>query len=353
MKKSIHLSLALLLVVAVWMLSGALAKAPEVGPVTQPVNRSFEQMKVAVLQSEASEVSREIVLQGELEPRRQVEIRAQTASQVTGLPIVKGKQVAAGTLIIELAAEDRRAQLQRAQAEVRSQKLEVDGARKLEQKGLQAETRVKAAEAALATARADLEKARLELDYTHIKAPFAGVLEQRHVELGSHLEIGDRVALLVDASLLKAVGRVSQPSAGSLRLGQPVHVKLLDGREAQGRLSYVARVGDTETHSFRVEAEIPNAEGLLNAGVSAELRIQIGREPAHFLSPAVLALDARGAVGVKTVTKAGVVQFQEVSLVRTEADGIWVTGLPSRVQVITQGQGFVGSGEAVTPVPAG
>ena len=79
-----------------------------------------------------------------------------------------------------------------------------------------AENRLRAAEAALAAAEAELERAALELEYTRIKAPFDGVLEERFVELGSHLEKGDKAALLVDESELKAVGRVSQQSAGTL-----------------------------------------------------------------------------------------------------------------------------------------
>ena len=172
------------------------------------------------------------------------------------------------------------------------------------------------------------------------------------MELGSHLEKGDRVALLVDESVLKAVGRVSQQSADKLRLGQPISIRLLDGREAEGRVTYISRVGDSETHSFRVEAQVPNPDGRFSAGVSAELRIAVGSESAHFLSPAVLSLDDTGQVGVKTVNDEGVVRFYPITLVRTEAGGVWLSGLPERVRVITQGQGFVNAGQAVIPVPA-
>lgn len=352
MRISTYLSLGLTALAAAWLLSGVLVPSPEREPVPEASKRVIEKTKVTVLDIGAREITREIVLQGELEPRRQVEIRAQTASRVIGLPMAKGDRVTADAVLVELAAEDRDAQLARAQAEVRSKELEVDAARKLESRGLQAENRVKIAEAALAGARAELERARLELDYIRIEAPFAGVLERRYVELGSQVANGDSVALVVDDAVLKAVGRVSQQSAGKLRLGQRIHVKLLDGREATGSLTYIARVGDAETHSFRVEADVPNESGLLNAGVSAELRIAIGREAAHFVSPAVLALDDSGAIGVKTVTGDGVVEFHKVTLVRTAADGVWITGLPARARVINRGQGFVNTGETVVATPA-
>jgi multidrug efflux system membrane fusion protein len=115
-------------------------------------------------------------------------------------------------------------------------------------------------------------------------------------------------------------------------------------------VTYISHLGDEETHSFRMEAEVPNPEGLLSAGVSAEIRIAIGREAAHFLSPAVLSLSEQGEVGVKSVDEDGRVHFHPIELMRSEAQGVWVTGLPSRVRLITQGQEFVNAGEKVIPV---
>lgn len=352
MKRSSYLSLGLLLAVTLWMLSGVITRAPEAAFSADELPKARQAMKVSVLDATAEEIDREVIVQGELEPLRQVEIRAQTASRVVELPADKGEQVETGTVLVQLAEEDRAAQLKRAEAEVSSQKHEVAAMRKLKQKGLQSENRAKAAEAALAAAEAALERSRIELGYTEITAPFAGVLEERYVELGSHVEKGDNVALLVDATVLKAVGRVSQQSAGKLSLGQQIHVQFLDGSEAKGQVTYISRLGDSGTHSFRVEAEVLNPDGLLHAGSSAEIRVAIGRESAHFLSPAVLSLDVNGDVGVKTVNGDGVVEFYPVTLVRTEANGVWVSGLPARARVISQGQGFVSAGESVVPVPA-
>lgn len=351
MKSSTYLSLGLLAAVMVWMLSGAFAKLPEKAP-AEALSRTPQKTKVSVIDVKAEEITREIVVQGELEPVRQVEIRSQTASRVVGLPVDKGEKVNTNTLLIQLAEEDRLAQLKSAEAEVNNQKLEVAGAYKLKKKGLQAENRVKATEAALAMAKAALKKAKLELDYISIKAPFGGVIEERYIELGSHVERGEKVALVVDESVLKAVGRISQQSVPKLILGQQIKVRLMDGREAEGKVTYISRVGDAETHSFRVEAEVPNPEGLLNAGTSAELRIAINKEAAHFLSPSVFSLDGNGVVGVKSVDDEGTVRFYPIDLVHTEVDGVWVSGLPENARVITQGHGFVNAGESVIPVPA-
>ncbi|MEW8347402.1 MAG: efflux RND transporter periplasmic adaptor subunit [Candidatus Thiodiazotropha taylori] len=350
MKNSTYLSIGLLMLVVVWMLSGAMAKVND--PVATEEITSKPVMQVQVLDIKAEMIDREIVVQGELIPNRTIEVRAQTASKVAELPFAKGQRVVAENVIVELDAEDRHAQLKQAEAAVDRFKLEVAGARKLEQRGLQSENQLKSALASLAAAEADLKRARLELDYIRIKAPFSGILEQRYVELGSHLEKGDKVALILDESVLKAVGLVSQQAAGKLAMGQLIKVRLLDGQEAEGHITYISQLGDSETHSFRVEAEIDNQDGRINAGVSAELRIVIGKEQAHFISPAVLALNDSGTVGIKSVDQAGLTAFYPIEFVRTEADGIWVSGLPESVRIISQGQGFVNAGETVIPVPA-
>jgi multidrug efflux system membrane fusion protein len=53
---------------------------------------------------------------------------------------------------------------------------------------------------------------------------------------------------------------------------------------------------------------------------------------------------------VKGVDEDDLVVFHPVDIVRTERDGVWVSGLPERLRVITTGQGYVREGEPVTPV---
>lgn len=360
MKRSAYLSIGLLAAVTVWMASGSLVGAVRTAPdasassessASSPTSASApEPMRVRVTDLTAKTVTRAVSLQGQLEPLRQVEVRAQTGGQVLRLPVDKGARVAKGEVLAELAVDDREAQLSRAQAQVESRRLDLSASEKLGKKGMQAQTQVKAAQAELAAAEAELERLRIDLANTRIRAPFDGVVETRAVELGSLLERGDPVVELVDASVLKAVGHVPQQSAAALALGQQVEVHLLDGRQARGRINYLSRVADPQTRSFRVEAEVDNPDGDLLSGVSAELRIAVGQEPAHFLSPAVLTLNDDGQVGVKAVVTGDQVAFYPIALVRSEAGGVWVSGLPEQVRVITRGQGFVAEGEPVTPV---
>lgn len=310
-------------------------------------------MTVEVETISAVEVMREVVVRGVLEPRRRVEVKAETAGLVKSLPIEKGAKVRRGDVIAVLAEDDRGAQIARIDAEVESQRLDLDGMRKLKQKGLQAETLLKAKEAQLAAALAERKRLQIDLERTRIRAPFDGVLESRDPEIGSLLEQGDVVANIVDQSIIKAVGYVPQQRETSIALGQKVKARLLDGREMTGVLTYIAPVAETGTRSFRVEAEIPNRDASFNAGVTVEIRIAVGMQTAHFVSPAVLALDENGRIGVKALDGDDTVVFHPVEVLRATADGVWLTGLPESLRVVTRGQGFVMAGEIVNPVSGG
>jgi len=97
---------------------------------------------------------------------------------------------------------------------------------------------------------------------------------------------------------------------------------------------------------------VPNPHGELVSGVTSEITIPTPEQKAHLLSPAHLSLDDQGEIGVKAVTDNDTVKFHEVDIVRATAGGIWVTGLPNKIRIVTIGQGFVADGERVTPVLA-
>jgi len=349
MKRSVWMALGLGIAVLAWIVSGSLVRAKDPAAHVD-IAAQASAMKVSVRDLQAGEVQREVVIQGDLEPQRRVQIRAETAGKVAQLPVEKGAAVEAGDLIMVLEENDRRVQLAKAKADVESKQLEVQAMQRLKEKGLQAENHLKAAQAELAAALAERARIGLDLERVRLHAPFGGVVEEREPELGSLVQVGDVVAELVDQSRLKAVGHVPQQSAGPIGLGQRVQIHLLDGRTAEGVLTYVAPVADAATRSFRVEAEVDNAEGRFRAGVSAELRIAVATEKAHFLSPAALTLDDLGRVGVKSVDAANRVQFHPVDLIRSEAEGIWVSGLPAQLRLVIRGQGFIAVGETVDPM---
>lgn len=334
------------LLLAIWLLSGTVQSFGAKALPDQPVKKdALPQVEIRWMQ--AMPVARQQVLQGQLEPWRRVELRAQVSGIVAKLDQDKGAEVSAGQVLISLSPENRPAQLAREQAEVRQREAAAVAAQRLRNDKLISANDLLVVETELADARARLSAARIEVDNTQVRAPFAGVLDERQVELGDYVQPGQALLTVVDISHLKVSAQVPQQVIATLKLGQPVRVQMLDGATLQGQVHFIAAAAEPGTRSFRIEVSVENPERLRLAGASATLHIDTGEAMGHALSPALLSLDKDGRPGVKWLDEQQRVQFSPVQLISVKNDQAWVTGLPPKVALITLGQGFVEAGQKV------
>jgi len=349
MKKSYIIASGLALVIAGWMVTGHFSDSAEnAAPAAQSdAGENPERISVAVRTLKAEDVMRHIIAQGQVEPNRAVTIRAETAGRVAEIVAAEGLAVAAGGVLVRLELNDRKARLNQAKARVRELRSAYEAAKELGQKGYQAQRRVDEAYSAYQSAQAELEQIQLEIDNTTIRTPFDGILERRAVTLGDYIAINGAVATVVDNDPLVVQVQIAQQDIGRVTLGTVASISFATGQEREGRVRFVAPRAEDATRTFRVEIEVPNPESAIPSGTSAEARIPTGIVSAHFISPAQLTLNDAGRVGVKTVTEDRTVAFHPIAIVLAQADGIWVSGLPDTVQVITVGQGFVQDGEEV------
>jgi multidrug efflux system membrane fusion protein len=146
------------------------------------------------------------------------------------------------------------------------------------------------------------------------------------------------------------VGQASEQNVSQLHAGDPATATLVTGETVKGKVRFVANKADPATRTFRVEVQLPNPNNKLRDGVSADIHIPVRKLPAQKISPGILVLDDSGEVGVRIVEK-GIVHFMPVHIVTDNPSGMWVTGLPHKVTVITVGQEFVKDGERVIAVP--
>ena len=364
MRTSIFAAGFLVLALALWMASGLLkspnndttdgsnAGASVKAQSGSETNLDEDFMKVQIEIANLETRSREIVLQGQLEPARVLDIKAEISSTVESLSVSKGQRVQAGDLITTLALNGRDDDLTEANAQVRYASGEQKAASQLLQQGLQSEVRSQQASAALATAVAQRNRITRDIDNTKISAPFNGIINSLPVNLGELVSHGTVIAQLVDDSSFKVTAQVAQQSVNELQLGQAVTLELITGQKLTGTLSFVASMADSQTRSFTVEAKIKNPGENISAGVSASLKIPVETVESVFLTPSALSLGDRGELGAKLVDENNRVEFVPVTLLSTSIDGAWVTGIPKGSRIITLGQAFVAVGERVEPVSA-
>jgi multidrug efflux system membrane fusion protein len=341
-----------------WLVSGQIDRdeSGHVGQVasdnaTETTDMPLPAVRVRDLAAEL--IERDVVANGKTAPERRVQLRAETNGRIIEIGGREGGAVDDGALLIGIDRRDRDVAVLEMQALLRQRQLELEAARKLGEKGFQAETAVAKAEADFATAEAALKRAELELDHTTIEAPFAGILDRRHVEIGDFVDIGDPVATLLDQDPLLVVGEVSETEVGKLKTGMPGTVRLATGERLEATVRYIATQADEQTRTFEIELQVPNPDYRLAAGISAEISVTTETVPAHQVSPSVLVLNDDGRLGVKTVGDNDTVLFMPVDIARADNDHVWLTGLPPTIRLITVGQGFVGDGAKVQPVAVG
>ncbi|MEX0369388.1 MAG: efflux RND transporter periplasmic adaptor subunit [Tateyamaria sp.] len=363
-------------------------------------------IRVLARKSVAREIDSAVILRGQTEAHREVEVRAETSSTVVSPPLRKGAFVEAGQLMCELDPGTRAATLAEARArlaEAIASKTEAESripesesrvvearalidealvnqnaARRLSEGGFAAETRVKNADAAVAAAEAALEAARAgvsaakaglqsadatiesaaasvataekEMERLEIRAPFAGLLESDTAELGTLLQPGSLCATVIQLDPIKLVAFAPETEVNRIKVGAVANATLATGGgDVTGKVTFLSRAADETTRTFRVEIEVPNAELEIRDGQTAEIAISAAGAMAHLLPASALTLNEEGTLGLRTVDDTGVVAFNPAMVVRDTVQGVWLTGLPDEMNVIVVGQEFVTAGVTVAP----
>jgi multidrug efflux system membrane fusion protein len=353
MKRSIVIAIVLAIAAVAWIGSGQIGASnqPKVGEKpAADLTAAATLPSVRVRVSQAQVHVARIVLRGQTEADRKVNIKAETQGRIAELRAAKGKLVKEGDVLARIDPEERPARLAEAKSLREQRRIEYEAAKRLAEKGFRAETQLAAARAALDAADAGVKFAEIALKYLEIKAPFDGVIVDRFVEIGDFVDVGDQIARVLDLDPLLVVVQVSERDAGRLTDGSLAQSRLVTGQTVEGAISYVSSEADSATRTFRVEIEVDNPSGLLPDGVSAEVQLPLQQVVAHQISPAILTLSDTGAIGVKTVNAADEIVFMPVRIVDEGQAGVWITGLPERVTLVTVGQEFVTEGQKVQPI---
>lgn len=363
-------------------------------------------IKVVARRSIAREIDSAVMLRGQTEAARQVDVRAETTSTVVSPPLRKGAFIEEGQLLCRLdpgvrasalaeararvaeavarktEAESRipeaEAQVAEARARLEEARVNQNAASRLSEGGFASETRVKGADASLAAAEAAVEAARSgviaaksgmqsadatiesatasvasaekEIERLEMHAPFAGILESDTAELGSLLQEGSLCATVIQLDPIKLVAFVPETEVNRVTVGATAGARLAaGGGDVTGTVSFLSRAADTTTRTFRVEIEVPNADLTIRDGQTAEIAIAAAGARAHLLPASALTLNEEGKIGLRTVSDDNVVAFVPVNVLRDTAQGVWLTNLPDEVNVILVGQEFVTAGVTVAP----
>ncbi|MCP4659417.1 MAG: efflux RND transporter periplasmic adaptor subunit [bacterium] len=299
-----------------------------------------------------------------------VTVAAETTGRIVELPAEIGDQVARDQLVARIDDATVSARHSQAEAEVAQTTAALAQAERDLERGRElAKTQDisegdldrltlarDTAEPQLAAARARARLSEESLADTVVRAPFAGVVSERPVEVGTWIAPGSPVVRLVDHRRVKVRGAASQRDRARLRTGLPaeVRVEALPGLTFAGRIRLLGQEADARTGTYLVEVAVdapraPSGERLL-PGMQGSILVEIGARPALVIPRSALIPTAAGegvfAVG-DDVARFTVPETGEITKDQVEI----LSGLAAGDEVVVIGQHVLEDGDQVRRDP--
>jgi len=325
-------------------------------------------VSVLVQKSNEQEVTNGILLRGQTEAFKSVQVKAETSGSVISQPIRKGTFVKNGELLCELEVGTKSDVLSEAKvalalsldeldASIHQYELRVQAAERqksLLKRGVGTEAAVEAAELpassaetqslskrqAVANVEARINRATTELNNTKIIAPFDGLLESDTAEYGDFMQTGAPCGTLLALNPIKLIGYATETQVSKIEVNTTAGARLISGDTVSGTVSFISRSADPTTRTFLVETTVPNENYEIREGSTADIYISLAGAKGHLLPQSSLTLNSSGVLGVR-IALDDKAKFIPINIIRDAEEGVWVTGLPDTVDVIIVGQEYV------------
>lgn len=216
------------------------------------------------------------------------------------------------------------------------------------------EKAVLAAKGSIGAAAANLNRLLEVQGYTHVKAPFDGIVTVRNVDTGALVnEANTLLYRIAQIDRLRIYVNVAQSDATSIRQGMAATIQIPDlaARSFKGTVSRTASALDPNTRTMLAEVQVPNPQGLLLPGMYAQVNFETPRiSPPLIIKGDALVIRTEGP-RVAIIRPDQTVHFQEVQLGRDMGDTIEIlSGLEAGQQIIVNPGDSAVEGAKVKPV---
>ncbi len=213
------------------------------------------------------------------------------------------------------------------------------------------EQTLRAAEAQVKQAQAAYDGAAARLEDTILRAPVAGAISYVQVSPGELIAPGVPQIGLVAADTVYLEAAVTESLIPVLRQGATVPVSVPSyGRQFEGTVAQIAPAANTQTRLFQVRIAVPNPDGTLKGGVTAEAMVETARADGVLAVPREAIVTAGQAREVYVVVD-GVAHRRDVTIaIFGETFVEIVSGLAEGDRVVVAGVDFLRDGVQVNVV---
>jgi len=273
---------------------------------------------------ELDETPRERLLDGTVEAVNQATMSAQTAGRVAEVFFDVDDYVQPGMPIVRFTDVEQQSALRQAQAalaEARARQNQADGEFRRVSGLFEAESASKreydqalaardAARARVAAAGSSVDAAEQQLEYTLVRAPYAGIVTERHVETGEAVGVGQPLISGLSLEVLRVIVDLPQQVATKVREYRTAYVLTDEGRiEATKVTIFPYAHGASKT--FRVRLELPEGQFSLYPGMFVKVAFITG-ESRRLLVPTSALLRRSEVTGVYVVDDEQQVRMRQV-----------------------------------------
>lgn len=223
-----------------------------------------------------------------------VNVSAELAGKVVEIGFESGATVAQGDLLVRLDTSSEEAQLRAAEAQVDWARISAERARKLRAESTLSQSELDSAEASLKQNQANADTIRAAIAKKTIRAPFAGRLGIRLVNLGEFLDVGKPIVSLQSLATVYVDFSLPQQELAQVKTGMKVRIATdaYPGQRFAGELTAINPDLDTATRSVRLRATLENADGRLRPGMFVRAEVVLPEEQPVVVVPATSVLNA-------------------------------------------------------------
>jgi HlyD family secretion protein len=339
---------------------------PEAAAPTAAEKKKQDMAKVRVIVPGQSQVAAEIAITGTLAAKNEMPIGPEAeGGRVIAVLADVGQRVAAGqplvridTAVMEANMRQMQASVEEARASARLAKADLDRALPVAESGALSRAELDRRKAAVDTSAARVKvveaqnaEMRARLDRMVIRAPAAGLVLERHVELGQTVNASSPPLFkLAKGSEVELRGQVAEQDLPQIKLGQPVRVSIAGvNNQWTGRVWQLGATIDAQSRLGSVRIDLPQ-DAMLRPGAFARATIEAATVQRPVLPQSAVLADNQGAY-VYVVDADNKVVRKAVRIGTSLTNGVTILeGLTGSETIVVSSGPFLQVGEQISPV---
>jgi multidrug efflux system membrane fusion protein len=345
----------------------------------------------------SQEIDQSIVIQGQTIHNKKIDVKSETTGSITNINFDRGDNVNQDKKLLNISIENRKEVLTSVERDlsrlkkeliineknrdnllsknselIKLYEIEYLSAKQLIDKGLSSKSKLSLASFNLVNSKSDqidinlqyekqlanlesqiasyisqLKQINLDIEKTKILSPFNGVIVNKNVEISDYVTPGMILLTIVNLNPIKVQGYLSEFDVNKIQLNTKALIENTNGIKKNGRITFISPSAETSTRTFEIEIEADNSDLAFKSGITTSIIIEGSELLAHKIPPSILTLQDDGTIGVKALNDRNVVIFYPIQKVKDTIDGMWVSGLPNKVNLIISGQEYVSTGQVI------